>query len=166
MRTSIGVLPRPAIIAEAAGEECALITIGLGGRGDEALVVVLESRRCPVRSDFPPLPLTERKEVVGSAGFSARTNAGFLPPAKGLALNNRSSDSPVDIAVASLNPLQPVGDLVGVKRVNTSGESVLRGVLQRYCLSKRACRHDAKNGAKVLGLVESASRPHMVANAW
>jgi hypothetical protein len=41
VRDTVDALPHPAIIAEAASEECALITIGLGGGGDEALVIVL-----------------------------------------------------------------------------------------------------------------------------
>jgi hypothetical protein len=41
VRAAIRALPHPAIIAEAASEECALITIGLGGGGDEARVIVL-----------------------------------------------------------------------------------------------------------------------------
>ena len=110
-------------------------------------------------------PLTHLCHVVRAASLGARSHDGLLPPAEGLALNNRTGDAAVDVGIAHLNVVDPVLNLGVVKRVNAAGQAIAGVILPGNSLFQGIGVHDAQDGAEALVLVVPRARLHIIADA-
>ena len=110
-------------------------------------------------------PTSEGEHVVGAARLGRGTDARPLPAAEGLAADDGAGDRPVDVGVADLDPVQPVGHLGRIQAVDPTREAVGHGVLHGDGLLEVGHPHDAEHGPEALGEVEPGSGPDARAHA-
>ena len=102
----------------------------------------------------------EEVDVVGSAGLGAGADAALLPPPEGLALNDCSGDTTIDIEVAGLHLRLPLRDFHLVERVNSCGEPIVDLVLHGNRLVEVDGPHQAQNRAEALVHMEPGAPLH------
>src|SRR3984957_14405898 len=96
----------------------------------------------------------ELGDIIRPACFGARSEAGTLPSAKGLALYDGAGDGAIDVNVARLDLLAPNGDFIFVERGQTRCQAEIIVVLDGHGLVQTSGPDQAQRPAEALGAMK------------